>query len=52
MHNWLAPDPVGLHAQARPDKLALVDLASGRRWTYRASTGDRAGKDSTRSTWP
>ncbi|MGV1916793.1 AMP-binding protein [Rhizobium sp. 22-785-1] len=35
MHNWLAPDPVGLHAQARPDKLALVDLASGRRWTYR-----------------
>ncbi|OLP54691.1 acyl-CoA synthetase [Rhizobium rhizosphaerae] len=36
MHDWLAPDPVGLHAQARPDKLALVDLASGRRWTYRA----------------
>ena len=35
MHNWLAPDPVGLHAQARPEKLALVDLASGRRWTYR-----------------
>ncbi|WP_279482387.1 AMP-binding protein [Aureimonas sp. SK2] len=36
MHDWLAPDPVGLHAQARPDKLALVDLASGRRWTYSA----------------
>jgi fatty-acyl-CoA synthase len=35
MHNWLAPDPVGLHAQARPEKLALVDLASGRRWTYK-----------------
>mgnify|MGYP002718241878 CR=1 FL=1 len=36
MHDWMSPDPVGLHAQARPEKLALVDLASGRRWTYRA----------------
>ncbi|WP_234791129.1 AMP-binding protein [Agrobacterium rubi] len=35
MHDWPAPDPVGLHAHARPEKLALVDLASGRRWTYR-----------------
>ena len=36
MQDWLAPDPVGLHAQARPEKPALVDLATGRRWTYRA----------------
>ncbi|WP_246676939.1 AMP-binding protein [Mesorhizobium sp. B2-4-15] len=30
------PDPVAFHAGARPDRLACVDLASGRRWTYRA----------------
>ncbi len=36
MQDWLAPDPVGLHAQARPEKTALVDLATGRRWTYKA----------------
>ena len=27
---------MALHAQGRPEKLALVDLASGRRWTYAA----------------
>ena len=27
-------DPVASHAAARPDGLALVDLESGRRWTY------------------
>lgn len=36
MQDWIAPDPVALHAQGRPEKLALVDLASGRRWTYAA----------------
>ncbi|WP_082675767.1 AMP-binding protein [Aureimonas ureilytica] len=36
MQDWIAPDPVSLHAQARPEKTALVDLATGRRWTYRA----------------
>nr|WP_244661783.1 AMP-binding protein [Mesorhizobium huakuii] len=29
-------DPVALHAGAQPDRVACVDLASGRRWTYRA----------------
>lgn len=36
MQDWIAPDPVALHAQGRPETLALVDLASGRRWTYAA----------------
>src|SRR4051794_28434420 len=36
MEAWIAPDPVALHAQGRPEKLALVDLATGRRWTYAA----------------
>ena len=29
-------DPVALHAGAQPGRLACVDLASGRRWTYAA----------------
>ncbi|MET2825656.1 AMP-binding protein [Mesorhizobium shangrilense] len=33
---WTTPDPVALHASAQPDRLACVDLASGRRWTYAA----------------
>lgn len=36
MPAWTTPDPVALHASAQPDRLACVDLASGRRWTYRA----------------
>lgn len=36
MPDWKTPDPVALHARAMPDKLAAADLASGRRWTYRA----------------
>ena len=32
--DWIAPDPVALHARGRPSKLACVDLATGRRWTY------------------
>ncbi|PZQ48177.1 MAG: acyl-CoA synthetase [Rhodovulum sulfidophilum] len=36
MEDWIAPDPVALHAQGRPEKLALMELASGRRWTYAA----------------
>ncbi|BCG72243.1 4-coumarate--CoA ligase [Mesorhizobium sp. 113-1-2] len=36
MPAWTTPDPVALHARAQPDRLACVDLASGRRWTYRA----------------
>ncbi|UDL89316.1 AMP-binding protein [Mesorhizobium sp. PAMC28654] len=35
---WTTPDPVALHARA-PDRLACVDLASGRRWTYAALDG-------------
>jgi fatty-acyl-CoA synthase len=35
MPAWTTPDPVALHARAQPDRLACVDLASGRRWTYR-----------------
>ncbi|QKD02909.1 AMP-binding protein [Mesorhizobium loti] len=36
MPDWTTPDPVALHAGAQPDRVACVDLASGRRWTYRA----------------
>jgi fatty-acyl-CoA synthase len=36
MQDWIAPDPVALHAQGRSERLALVDLATGRRWTYAA----------------
>ncbi|WP_246709229.1 AMP-binding protein [Mesorhizobium sp. NZP2077] len=36
MPAWTTPDPVALHARAQPDRLACVDLASGRRWTYAA----------------
>lgn len=36
MQDWIAPDPVALHARGRPEKLALVDLATDRRWTYAA----------------
>jgi fatty-acyl-CoA synthase len=36
MQDWIAPDPVALHARGRPEKLALVDLATGRQWTYGA----------------
>ena len=32
--DWIAPDPVALHARGRPMKLACVDLPTGRRWTY------------------
>jgi fatty-acyl-CoA synthase len=34
MPDWKTPDPVALHARAAPDKLACVDLATERRWTY------------------
>jgi len=34
MPDWAAPDFVALHAAARPARLACVDLATGRRWTY------------------
>jgi fatty-acyl-CoA synthase len=33
-------DPVATHARAQPDKLAAVDLDSGRRWTWRALDAD------------
>lgn len=34
MPAWTTSDPVSLHARAQPDRLACVDLATGRRWTY------------------
>ncbi|MBB6412290.1 fatty-acyl-CoA synthase [Mesorhizobium sangaii] len=34
MPAWTTSDPVALHARAQPDRLACVDLATGRRWTY------------------
>lgn len=34
MPAWTTSDPVALHAAAQPDRVACVDLASGRRWTY------------------
>ena len=36
MPAWTTPDPVALHAGTQPDRLACVDLATGRRWTYLA----------------
>ena len=33
MPAWTS-DPVALHAGAQPERIACVDLASGRRWTY------------------
>ena len=36
MPAWTTPDPVALHAATQPERLACVDLASGRRWTYHA----------------
>ncbi|TPN76035.1 AMP-binding protein [Mesorhizobium sp. CU2] len=36
MPAWTTPDPVALHARAVPEKLACIDLASGRGWTYSA----------------
>ncbi|ESX92049.1 AMP-binding protein [Mesorhizobium sp. LNJC403B00] len=35
MPAWTTSDPVALHAGAQPQRVACVDLASGRRWTYR-----------------
>ena len=34
MLDFISPDPVALHARLRPDALAAVDLATGRRWSY------------------
>ncbi|HEY5711997.1 MAG TPA: AMP-binding protein [Allosphingosinicella sp.] len=34
MSGWAVPDYVRLHAAGPPGRLACVDLASGRRWTY------------------
>lgn len=34
MQNLLTPDPVALHAHLRPQQLACLEFASGRRWTY------------------
>jgi fatty-acyl-CoA synthase len=34
MPAWTMPDPVALHAATQPERIACVDLASGRRWTY------------------
>ena len=31
-----ASDLIGLHARLQPERLAALDLTSGRRWTYRA----------------
>ena len=36
MPAWTTPDPVALHARTQPDRVACVDLASGRKWTYAA----------------
>lgn len=36
MQDFLSPDPVALHAQLRPRRLACRELSSGRSWTYAA----------------
>lgn len=35
MRDWIAPDPIALHASAHPAALACIDLPTGRSWTYR-----------------
>src|SRR4051812_17665373 len=35
MSGWGVPDYVRLHAAGQPARLACIELASGRRWTYR-----------------
>ncbi|TGQ50496.1 acyl-CoA synthetase [Mesorhizobium sp. M1C.F.Ca.ET.193.01.1.1] len=34
MPHWMTPDPVALYARSQPDRVACVDLATDRRWTY------------------
>jgi len=34
MLDFISPDPVALHARLRPQAVAAVDLATGRRWSY------------------
>jgi len=52
MQNWPAADPIAFHAQARPDALACVDLATGRRWTYgELDLAVRRGATALRSTY-
>ena len=36
MPEWRTPDPVALHASAQPNKIACIDLSSGRQWDYRS----------------
>ncbi|RWR07123.1 AMP-binding protein [Paenirhodobacter populi] len=40
MLDFISPDPVALHARLRPDALACIDIAAGRRWSYRALDTD------------
>ncbi|WP_323009901.1 AMP-binding protein [Paracoccus sp. (in: a-proteobacteria)] len=35
MLDFISPDPVALHARLRPQAVSAVDLATGRRWTFR-----------------
>src|SRR6188508_2082653 len=37
---WTTPDAVALYARSQPDRIACVDLASARRWTYAALDAD------------
>lgn len=34
MTSWITPDPVALYARSQPGRIACVDLATERRWTY------------------
>ncbi|KAK6223224.1 amp-binding enzyme [Colletotrichum tabaci] len=38
--DFLAPDPVLLHARLRPTGLACIDLSTNRRWTYAELNAD------------
>ncbi|KQU78646.1 AMP-binding protein [Ensifer sp. T173] len=40
MLDFTTPDPVALHARLRPDALACLDLATGKKWTYAALDAD------------
>lgn len=40
MPDFITPDPVAMHARLRPAALACIDIATGRRWSYRDLDSD------------
>lgn len=40
MLDFITPDPVAMHARMRPQALACIDIATGRKWTYQDLDSD------------